>query len=129
LSIVISLLILYSTVSLLRETLSVLMEGVPSHINLDELAAALSQAEHVDSIHDLHVWTLSSGRVLLSAHVSLTSREHWDDALLALNDLLRKDYQIEHATLQPETRVCHTSCDSDATYCTPAAPHSHDHEH
>jgi cobalt-zinc-cadmium efflux system protein len=102
LSLVIALLILGSTMHLLREALHVLMEGVPAAIRLEEVGQALARLPEVRSVHDLHVWNISSGRVALSAHLELSSLERWPQVLTDARSLLLDRFKIEHVTLQPE---------------------------
>jgi len=103
LSIVICALILYSTVKLLREALHVLMEGVPPEVDLNRVGQALAQVPGVVSVHDLHIWMLSSGTPALSAHVVMTNLLVWPKVLADMRALLDKRYHIDHVTLQPET--------------------------
>lgn len=103
LSIFISLLILISSISLIRESIVVLMEGVPKHIDIAEVTRTLSEVEHVHRVHDLHIWTLWSGRIVLTAHIELESLSLWESLLPELKILLAKKYDIHHITLQPET--------------------------
>ncbi len=103
LSMLISLLILGSTFNLLREALHVLMEGVPLHLDLDAIEAEMGKMEGVSSIHDVHIWTLSSGVVALSAHVVLHDLHGWMHVLPAMREMLNDRYGINHVTLQPET--------------------------
>jgi cobalt-zinc-cadmium efflux system protein len=105
LSIVIAILIMFSSVQLLRETLTVLMEGVPAHLNLTHVANSMTAVEGVKGIHDLHIWTLSSGMVVLSAHIDIDDLIQWETILGRLSILLRNDYHIEHITLQPEPHI------------------------
>jgi cobalt-zinc-cadmium efflux system protein len=105
LSLFICVLILISSIRLLRETILVLMEGVPLHINLAEVGQAMAQVEHVISIHDLHIWTLASGVIVLTAHVEIDDSTHWDPILSQLKSLLASKYRINHITLQPESLV------------------------
>ncbi len=102
LSLVISGLILYSTVQLLRETINILMEGVPSHLDLRSVGQALAATPGAISVHDLHIWTLSSGRLALSAHVVLDDPGRWPELLDAMQGLLHDRFDIDHVTLQPE---------------------------
>jgi cobalt-zinc-cadmium efflux system protein len=102
LSLVISLLILLSTINLLRETLHVLMEGVPRAIDLEEVGKALAGIEHVTNAHDLHIWNISSGQVALSAHLELGSLSHWPVILAQARGMLSDRFGIDHVTLQPE---------------------------
>lgn len=109
----IAVLITVSAWHLLRETVEVLLEAAPAHIDVAEIRAALADVPGVCSVHDLHVWTITSGLVSLSCHVQ--SAEHVKDAelLAALQGLLRERFSIEHATIQVEpehfegdSRVC-----------------------
>lgn len=98
-------LILVSSLRLLREVLHVIMEGVPQYLDLREVGAAMAGVAGVAEVHDLHIWTLASGRVALSAHVVIHDLAQWDDQLAALRHLLHERYDIEHITLQPEPAV------------------------
>jgi cobalt-zinc-cadmium efflux system protein len=102
LSLAVVALILVSTVHLLKEALHVLMEGVPASLNLEEVGRAMAQVAGVASVHDLHIWTLSSGRVALSAHVDLADLATWPAVLAELRNLLHERFDIGHVTLQPE---------------------------
>ena len=102
LSLVICALILYSTQRLLRDAMHVLMEGVPSDVDLNVVGHNLARVAEVVAVHDLHIWTLASGVPALSAHVVLRDLSHWLQVLAAMRTLLRQDYGIEHVTLQPE---------------------------
>jgi cobalt-zinc-cadmium efflux system protein len=112
LSLFIAGLILLSTIKLLHESLTVLMEGVPKHISTDIVQAAILDIELIESVHDLHIWTLSSGVTLLTAHIGISSYDQWEQAYKQLCHLLRADFSIDHITIQPETSP--TSC-----YCYP----------
>jgi cobalt-zinc-cadmium efflux system protein len=102
LSLVICVLILYASLRLLREVLHVIMEGVPRYLDLPEVGQAMAGVANVKSIHDLHIWTLSSGMVALSAHVVLSDMAQWHEILGTLRNLLHNRYAIDHITLQPE---------------------------
>jgi cobalt-zinc-cadmium efflux system protein len=102
LSVVISLLILVSTLNLLRKSLHVLMEGVPSHIDLNTVGQRLAQVSHVARVHDLHIWTLASGQIALSAHLDVKDLGHWPQILADAQTLLHENFGIGHITLQPE---------------------------
>ena len=102
LSLFICSLILYSSVRLLRDVLHVIMEGVPMHLDLPEVGRAMAGVDGVTSVHDLHIWTLSSGLVALSAHVVIHDMAVWETILGALRHELHERYGIEHVTLQPE---------------------------
>jgi cobalt-zinc-cadmium efflux system protein len=103
LSLVICALILYSSLNLLREVFQVIMEGVPSSIDLNEVGLAMATIADVNSVHDLHIWTLSSGRVALSAHLVVSELEKWPLILDQQSRMLKERFAVEHITLQPET--------------------------
>jgi cobalt-zinc-cadmium efflux system protein len=103
LSLVISLLIVGSTFTLLREALHVLMEGVPFNIDLHEVQQAMGNVEGVLSTHHVHIWMLSSGRIALSAHIVMHDMQGWMRVLPAIQLMLEERYGINHVTLQPET--------------------------
>ncbi len=105
LSIFISILIMISSIRLLRESMQVLMEGVPSNIQIDEVSQTLSALDGIHSIHDLHIWTLTSGTVVLSAHVSIKELSSWPVLLESLRNTIKKRYNIDHITLQPEPEI------------------------
>lgn len=102
LSLVICALILWSAWHLLRDGVLVIMEGVPRHLDLTEVGHAIAHVPHVASVHDLHIWTLSSGSVALSAHLVLHDLHHWQEVLNGAVTMLRDRFHITHVTLQPE---------------------------
>jgi cobalt-zinc-cadmium efflux system protein len=105
LSIFISVLILISSFRLLRESLVVLMEGVPKHLDINEVGMAMAKVDKVKSVHDLHIWTLSSGVIVLTAHIEIDEFYLWNIILEDLRQMLLKRYNIDHVTLQPETHT------------------------
>jgi cobalt-zinc-cadmium efflux system protein len=107
LSLVISGLILVTTWRLLRDTLHVLMEGVPASIELAAIGKALAEVQDVISVHDLHVWSITPRNVALSAHLEISSMTAWPDILKASRGLLHDRFGIEHVTLQPEQPAGH----------------------
>lgn len=104
LSIFISILILISSFKLLKETLFVLMESVPLHLDLKAVKKHMVEVDKVNAINDLHIWTLSSGWIALSAHVEIDDFRDWGMVLPQLRELLANNYAIHHITLQPENR-------------------------
>jgi cobalt-zinc-cadmium efflux system protein len=102
LSLVIALLILGSTISLLREALHVLMEGVPRSVKLEEVGRLIARIDGVRSVHDLHIWNISLGRVALSAHLDIAELSSWPSVLEQARQVLHQRYGIDHVTLQPE---------------------------
>jgi cobalt-zinc-cadmium efflux system protein len=104
LSLFICLLVLVSSLRLLRDVLRALLEGVPAHLSFDEIGRSLAAVPGVKSVHDLHVWTLSSNRVALSAHLVIESFAQWPEVLDAARHVLLHQ-GINHVTLQPESGV------------------------
>ncbi len=105
LSIVVVLLILRSTLALLRQSTGVLMERVPAHLSYDAIGRALAALPGVTGVHDLHVWQMSAERPALSAHVTLSDGAAWPRVLAAAQRLLARDFGIDHVTLQPSWPV------------------------
>lgn len=101
-SVLIGLLVLYSSWGLLRETVAVLMEGAPGHIDVDEVRAAIAGVDGVVGAHDLHVWTITSGMVALSAHVTVRDPAAHADLLRRLQAVAAARFGIEHVTIQIE---------------------------
>jgi cobalt-zinc-cadmium efflux system protein len=101
-SLAIAGLVLRSAWSLLRETVDVLLEAAPAHLDVDELRGALEAEPGVASVHDLHVWTITSGMVSLSCHVHCTADADGHALLARLQELLRLRFDVHHATLQIE---------------------------
>jgi cobalt-zinc-cadmium efflux system protein len=101
-TLVICLLLVASSVKLLREAVHGLMEGVPPGISLREVGEALAAVPGVASVHDLHVWMLSGERLSLSAHVVVADLAQWDSTLRALQRVAEERFRIDHVTLQPE---------------------------
>lgn len=109
-SLVIAVLVLYSAWALLKETVVVLMEGAPDHVDVREVQGALREVPGVLGVHDLHVWTITSGRVALSGHVVVTREEFGPAMLRRLRTLVHERFGIEHATIQLEQEECGASC-------------------
>jgi len=121
-SALIGCLVIYSSWALLRETLAILMEAAPGHIDVDEVRAALLDVGEVRAVHDLHVWTITSGRESLSAHVvtadGLTPRELLSEIRTRLHD----QFGIHHVTIQVEAEGVHDPCEGcDAPAPVPAS--------
>lgn len=101
LSLVVALLILRSTLALLKESTGVLLEGVPRHVSYDNVGRALAALPGVTEVHDLHVWQMSAERVALSAHLTLADGPAWPRVLASAQRMLARDFGIDHITLQP----------------------------
>lgn len=102
LSMLVGGLILRSTVGVLRETTEVLLDAVPENIDYQKVGQSLARIPGVRSVHDLHVWAMVPGRSALSAHVLVDDVAQWPTVLAKARAMLRKDYNIDHVTLQAE---------------------------
>jgi cobalt-zinc-cadmium efflux system protein len=102
-SFLISLIIVFSAWNLIKESINVLLEGTPSHINLTAVEEAIRQTSGVREVHDLHVWTIASGREALSAHIRFDESFAQNDLLKSLRRRLNQDFGIDHLTIQMET--------------------------
>jgi cobalt-zinc-cadmium efflux system protein len=98
----IGLLVLWGAWRLLRESVDVLLEATPPGIDPDAVKRAMGEVPGVAGVHDLHVWTVTSGLVAMSAHVEVDAGAAWMPVLRELAALLRERFGISHATLQPE---------------------------
>lgn len=102
-SAIIGVLIIPRTWKLLREAVDVLLEATPKGMKLSELRDHLLRAENVEDIHDLHVWTITSGMRVASAHVVVRDGANPASVLDELNQCLADDFDVEHSTIQLET--------------------------
>ena len=105
-SALIALLILWSAGLLLRDVWDVLMEAAPRGLAVQQVREAIESLPEVCSVHELHVWTITSGLVSLSCHVVAGSAAPQEEVLGQISGLLRNRYDIRHATVQVEPRDC-----------------------
>ena len=102
-SALIAVLIVWSSWNLIREATNVLLEGTPAHINLAAVEGAILSTDGVEDVHDLHVWTITSGREALSAHVRHTHAAAPAELLRSLRSRLHDQFGVDHLTIQMET--------------------------
>lgn len=102
LSIFVALLILKSTLSILKEAYHFLMEGVPLQIDYVKVGQDLMAVDGVIAVHDLHVWEMSPGHPALIGHVEVKQMKQWPRVLETISAMLRETHGIDHITLQPE---------------------------
>jgi len=102
-SMLIGLLIVWSSWTLIRESTNVLLEGTPAHINLAAVEDAILETQGVNDVHDLHVWTITSGREALSAHVIHSPTILQPELLRELRAKLHDRFGVDHLTIQMET--------------------------
>lgn len=101
-SVLIGVLVIYSSWSLLRQTVAVLMEGAPGHIDVDALRDAIAGVAGVTAVHDLHVWSITSGMVALSGHVCVADGTSSSTVLAEVCKRVRQRFGIHHITIQVE---------------------------
>ncbi len=114
---------------LLKASLHILLEGVPENIDIVELRAELEQLPGVRSVHDLHVWSLSSGKPSLTAHAVLEDGASSDQVLDVMRSHLLSRYGITHVTIQCESHPCGQT---DEAFHFPTEKHTadaHHHDH
>jgi cobalt-zinc-cadmium efflux system protein len=102
-SVLIALLVVWSSWALLAESVEVLMEGTPSGIDPDRVRESLHDVRGVQAVHDLHIWSITSGQVALSAHVEVDGCRPDREVLPELCIALRDGFGISHVTLQLES--------------------------
>lgn len=102
-SILISLIIIYGAWRLIVDSVNVLLEGTPGHIDLRAVESEILATTGVSGVHDLHIWTISSGIVAMSAHISHHESVRHSDLLVTVKDRLHDSFGIDHLTIQMET--------------------------
>jgi len=103
-----SILVLFTTVRLVRQSVGVLMEGVPEGINPEEVIKALRSVPGVLEVHDLHIWSLSVGKPSMSAHLLVDDRS--DGVLEKANQICGDEFNIHHTTIQIEKAADRVAC-------------------
>ena len=102
-SVVVAVLILWSSWIVIRDAVDILLEGTPAHINIVSLREQLCGVNGVGSVHDLHVWTLTSGVLAMSCHIVVENESYNRTDLLArVNGVARERFHIDHTTIQIE---------------------------
>lgn len=118
-----SLLVLYTTYHLVRDSLAVLMEGTPGHIEPEAIEKSLLQIPGVIAVHDLHVWTLSPGKSSLTAHITVSrdamSTISYDEILARGQRIVCDQYGVHHSTLQVESEQADFTSHCRPGICTP----------
>jgi cobalt-zinc-cadmium efflux system protein len=114
-SLVIVTVILVSTWRLLRDSLTLSLDGVPASVNSSAVMSYLADQRGVTDVHDLHIWALSTTSVALTAHLVVPDRGAEDALLTSLTPDLKRRFRIQHATLQIERDRCEHGCEDEAT--------------
>lgn len=117
-SCLIALLIIGSAIGLLKEALNVLLEGCPSHLNIETIRAAILQNEGIRDVHHLHVWNINLQRTVLTAHLEVIPEAFSGETLSFVQQTLQEEFGLSHVTLQLElvqsrSSSEHTDMDAD----------------
>lgn len=107
-SILISTIVIYSAWRLIMDSVNVLLEGTPRHIDLRAVESAILETEGVSGVHDLHIWTISSGIDAMSAHISHIEGVAHSDLLNGIRQKLHDRFGLEHLTIQIESHELET---------------------
>lgn len=102
-SVLISLIIIFGAWRLIMESVDVLLEGTPAHIDLARVENTILGTDGVAGAHDLHVWTISSGKEALSVHISHDETVVHSELLVRVRERLHSNFGIDHLTIQMET--------------------------
>jgi cobalt-zinc-cadmium efflux system protein len=125
-SLLISALVLRSGWWLIRDAVDVLMEGVPAHLDPDEIREALIELPGVAAVHDLHIWTIGSGEISLSCHIVAEPGGADPGLLPSVHAVLRERFALGHTTIQVENgdtaadTDCEAACDGDGLVASTA---------
>lgn len=114
-SVIVAALILSSSWVLIRDAVDILLEGTPAHLNIVRLREQLQAVTGVGSVHDLHVWTLTSGVLAMSCHVVVFAGAERNDVLQRLSVIAKDQFSIDHTTIQIEDQLSNTN---DLEECT-----------
>ena len=116
----IGIIILWGAMRLVRESVDILLEAVPKHIRVDEVIEGIKDIPGVEDVHDIHIWTITSGIHALSAHLRIEDQRvsASADIVGAVNQYLSRHFNITHTTLQLECESCPTGlvCDIENTH-------------
>ena len=101
-TLIFSVIVLATTIRMIRSILEVLMESTPREIDATRLEKGLCEMEEVVAIHELHIWAITVGKVLLACHVKIKPDADADMVLDKVIDYIRREYNISHVTIQIE---------------------------
>lgn len=111
-SVLISLIIIFGSWRLIMESVNVLLEGTPAHIDLSAVEETILRTDGVENVHDLHVWTISSGIEALSVHICHADSVAHSELLTRVRERLHQQFGIDHLTIQMES----TGLETEAIY-------------
>jgi len=118
-SILIGILILWSSWGILKASVNVLLEAIPEGMNMDKVGETIGSVHGVLAVHDLHVWTIGSGMICCSCHIMVNEQSvrSGENVLRAVTEELQHHFGIAHTTIQVEVE----GCDPDDMYCVQRA--------
>ena len=110
LAVVIGCVILWGAFRIVREAIDILLESVPGYLRIEDVTDAIKNIPGVKDLHDVHIWTITSGIYALSAHVNIEDQMVSESNIIVarVNELLAGDFNITHTTLQLECDSCPT---------------------
>ena len=123
-SILIGILILWSSWGILKESVNVLLEAIPAGMNMNEVEQTIARVHGVLEVHDLHVWTIGSGMICCSCHVMVNEQSvrSGENVLRTVTEKLKANFGIDHTTIQVEVE----GCDPNDMFCVQRiAEHQH----
>ena len=98
-----SVLVLFTTIQMLRDVLSILMESTPREVDAREVKQGLQELPGVVTVHELHIWAITMGKTLLTCHIRVLPGVNHDEILILVTSYLESCYHISHATIQVES--------------------------
>ena len=105
-SLLIVILILAGTWKMILDSIKILIDSVPEGMNYGQIRRSIINLNHVIDVHDLHIWSIGQNNPALSAHIILTNdcteKQHWDQCLKQVQDMLAQSFNIKHTTIQVE---------------------------
>jgi cobalt-zinc-cadmium efflux system protein len=126
-SLVIVVIIVLGTWSLLKESMQMVLAGVPASVDPTQVTAFLAAQSGVTEVHDVHIWAMSTTETALTAHLVMPGGYPGDATIDRIVEHLREDFSIHHCTLQVEQGTTHHS--SCALHDAHGHDHDHDHDH
>lgn len=111
-AVLIGLWVLPRTWVLLKESINILLEGVPDGIDLNKLKESIQNVKGIVDIHELHVWAITSDKISLTAHLVIDEKFNSESVLENIRKLLKNEFNISHTTLQQEKINCLSEIDN-----------------
>ncbi|CAI0394183.1 unnamed protein product [Linum tenue] len=101
-TLVFSVIVMATTIKMLRSVLEVLMESTPREVDATKLEKGILEMEEVVAIHELHIWAITVGKILLACHVKIRPEANADTVLDNVINYIKREYNISHVTIQIE---------------------------